>query len=205
LVPFAPVYWRPAPDAAERHREFLIHLLDHGAVGFRTDADLILAQPLGQGWVIDDAAVDDDAWDVAGRALWQAISAALTGPVRWVCPVPEPARVRFAQAQGFETVESWWHWNVPWPLATASDPDPTVTGASARLVPAPPVYAPGGPVLFLTGVENTRTALADAMQIAPGLGSPVVVVSQPSGEEALAFELEAAGFVRHCDFLQKPA
>lgn len=206
LVPFAPVYWRPAPNAADRHREFLRYLLgDGGAVGFRTDADLILAQPRDKGWVIDDAAVANDAWDGDGEALWQAVRGSLTGPVRWVCPVPEPTRLRFALAHGFETVESWWHWNVPEVVCAVRDGDPSVTGASAQLVPAPPVYAPGGPVLLLTGVENPRAAVADATQRAARLGSPVVVVSQLPGDEVLGVELENAGFRRHCDFLQGSA
>jgi hypothetical protein len=63
LASFAPVYWRPASDAVPRHHDFLTYLLsDDGAVGSRTDSELMIASRGGQGWVIDDAAVQDTAW-----------------------------------------------------------------------------------------------------------------------------------------------
>lgn len=201
LVPFAPVFWRPSVDAEQRHREFLTSLLENGAVGFRTDDDLVLAHPRGDGWVVDDAAVAADRWESAGRALWEATSGEVSGPVRWVCPVPEPARLAFVRRQGFEVVESWWHHDTAGPLA-APHPDPDISGAHARLVPAPPVYAPGGPILFLTRVADPAAALVDARARAAGLGAPVVVVGQQSGEAHLVSALESAGFVRHCDFLE---
>ena len=80
-----------------------------------------------------------------------------------------------------------------------------VVGAAARLVPAPPVYEPGGPILFLTDVQEPQAALVDAVRRASMLGSPVVVVSQPSGDGSVAKKLEAHGFRRHCDFLDGQA
>ncbi len=76
-----------------------------------------------------------------------------------------------------------------------------VAGASARLVQAPPVYAPGGPVLFLADVSRADEALPAAISQAPGLGSPVIVVSQSPADLGLAAELTETGFTRHCDFL----
>lgn len=203
LTPFAPVYWRPAPDARTRHRDYLAFLLSEGgAVGFRTDDDLIVAQPRGLGWLIDDAAVADDKWDSDALQLWEALRSEVAGSMRWTCPVPERARLDFAESRGFRRTESWWHHHTSGELSTVDgDGLVHVAGASARLVPAPPVYAPGGPILFLTDVRDPASALGQALSTSRRCGSPVVVVSQPAADSTLGEQLEAHDFTRHCDFL----
>jgi hypothetical protein len=202
LEPFAPVFWRPAADAEQRHREFLTYLLtDGGGVGFRTDTALMIAQPAKLGWVIDDAAVHDDTWTGDGEGLWRAVTATVSGHIRFVCPVPETARQKFARSKGFRRVTSWWHWNGPVTKPAAANNEPSVPGASASLVPAPPIYDPGGPILFLTEVQDSERALAAARLQAQVVGSPVVVVDQPVDNDALDAALTANGFIRHCDFL----
>jgi hypothetical protein len=205
LRPHAPVYWRPAADAASRHRDYLRFLLgDGGAIGFRTSSDLILAQPSGPGWLVDDAAVDEDRWSIEGAELWGAIRQELHGYTRWVCPVPEVARREFVLSHDFKLTESWWHRDVTGELSVVqADALVDVSGASARLVAAPPVYSPGGPILFLTHPADPALALQEALSKAPSLGSPVVVVSQPPEDSALAAALEARGFTRHCDFMER--
>jgi hypothetical protein len=205
LTPHAPVYWRPAPDSEARHREYLQLLLgDGGAIGFRTSTGLILAQPRGPGWLVDDATVADGHWPSDGAQLWEALRPELHGPTRWVCPVPEGSRREFIESQDFVLAESWWHRDVTGELSTiAPDRAVSVDGASARLVSAPPVYSPGGPVLFLTDVRDPALALEEGVIQARSLGSPVVVVSQPPEAGALVGELEAHGFTRHCDFMER--
>ena len=136
------------------------------------------------------------------RDRWDAVSGRLSGPLRWVCPVPEVERLSFVSARGFELVESWWHLDIEDGVSSADGAGAVVVvGAAARLVPAPPVYEPGGPILFLTDVQEPDAALEEAVRTASALGSPVVVVSQPPGDDSLATKLEAHGFERHCDFL----
>lgn len=207
LATFAPTYWRPASDARCRHREFLRDLLgDGGAVGFRTDDSVIIAQPRSQGWLIDDAAVAEARWESEGAELWDALRSETSGSLRWVCPVPEREGLRFVGSRGFELVESWWHRDIEDEAASGDEVGAvSVVGAAARLVSAPPVYAPGGPILFLTDVQEPDAALEDAVRKASVLGSPVVVVSQTPRDDTVATKLRAHGFNRHCDFLDGQA
>ncbi|MCW2935605.1 MAG: hypothetical protein JWM19_6567 [Actinomycetia bacterium] len=66
-------------------------------------------------------------------------------------------------------------------------------------MPAPPVYDPGGPVLFVTGMTSAA-CLPAAEAEARLLGSPVVVVDQPPSARGVAVAREEAGYRRHCDF-----
>ena len=207
LVPYAPVYWRPAANARQAHRDYLDHLLrEGGGIGARTDSAFMIAAPGRFGVTLDDAVVPDAEWRTSGHEVWYALAAELSGSRgRFVCPVPERRRLDFARSRGFELVDSWWHRDVPPdPSADASSGDhqeSEVEVASARLVEAPPVYDPGGPVLFLSGVTDPYLGLPSARRQAARLGCPVVVVSQTPGEGALADALARAGFIRHCDFL----
>jgi hypothetical protein len=76
LVPYAPVYWRPAADAARIHRRYLGYLLSEGgAVGIRTDDAFLIAAPgRDDRWTIDDAVVPDGQWAGSGQLLWDALS-----------------------------------------------------------------------------------------------------------------------------------
>jgi hypothetical protein len=203
LVPFAPVYWRPARDADEVHRRFLESVLGRGGVGFRTaDAVMIAAPGRGGIWTVDDAAVGGDQWAGSGQLLWDAVCAAIGGgQVRFVCPTPEAERRRFADEQGLRLRTSWWHATVAPARRARGDGGPHVDGATATLVPAPPIYDPGGPILFLTDVRDASRALASAREEAARLGAPVVVVDQPATDDALNAVLTEAGFYCHCEFL----
>jgi hypothetical protein len=68
------------------------------------------------------------------------------------------------------------------------------------LVPAPRIYDPGGPVLYLAEVHDAARALTAAPGEAVRLGSPVIVVNQPSDDLALADALSANGYQRHYDY-----
>lgn len=203
LVPHAPLYWRPAADALERHRAHLAHVIGEGqGVGFRTNDALMVAAKGERGWTIDDAWVQPDRWERDGEELWaRTMEHVGTDPVRFVCPVFEPERAAFARQRGLVPESSWWHAEVE-ALETirAHDADPHVAGASAALVSAPPIYDPGGPILFLHGVRDI-TAIAESRESATRCGSPLVVVDQPAGREDLAEALADEGFTRHCDFL----
>jgi hypothetical protein len=96
--------------------------------------------------------------------------------------------------------DSWWHNAIEQAGPPAEGYDLHVEGATARLMQAPRVYDPGGPVLFLTEIRDFARALPAARIEAQRLGSPVVVAVQPLGDTALAGALEDAGYRRHCGF-----
>jgi hypothetical protein len=203
LVPYAPVYWRPAPSAAAIHRAHLRHVLtEAGGLGLRTDDALLIAVPGRRGWTIDDAAVSDGGWDSAGRRLWAAFASQADGDVvRFVCPVPETERLHFAVSLGLEVTESWWHVEVPQSTAGKGVRGPQVDGATVEYVQAPPVYDPGGEILFLRQVSDPARALPSVQHKAAAQGNPLVVVSQMVGDVVLVEALESSGFRRHCDFM----
>lgn len=191
LVPHAPVYWRPAADASERHREFLTYVItDGGGVGYRTDDGLIIAAPGRQGWTIDDAWVPADRWSDEGLALWTS-TLERAGDVRFVCPVFEPERASFARDRGLVLANSWWHLEV-----SPNRGEAELAGATVTVVPAPPVYDPGGPIMFVSDVLDID-AVAKAPLVCDG---PLVVVDQPAGSDELGAALAKANYVRHCDF-----
>ena len=89
LVPQAPIFWRPAPDAVQRHRAFPKHLLTSaGAHGYRTDDSVLIVVPRSDGWLLDDAWVPHDQWlSEDGAALGNALAAHHRGEVvRFVSP-----------------------------------------------------------------------------------------------------------------------
>ncbi|MDN5804863.1 MAG: hypothetical protein L0H26_09820 [Microlunatus sp.] len=111
LVPHAPVFWRPAPDAASRHRAFIEHLVGDGTGhAYRTAASVLIAARRGAGLLVDDAYVPGENWATGdGRVLWNALAADCdNSEVRFVCPTYEHARAEFAQDAGLAVAESWW-------------------------------------------------------------------------------------------------
>jgi hypothetical protein len=136
--------------------------------------------------------------------VWDALAGETAGSrVRLVFPVPEPDRAAFAQATGLVLAESWWHLAVA-AGNTALDVDqvPRVAGAAAALVPAPRIYDPGGPVLFLSQVRDADGALPIARTEARRLACPVVLVSQPPTDARLRAALATVGYHYHCDFFE---
>jgi hypothetical protein len=75
-------------------------------------------------------------------------------------------------------------------------------GADCRLVPAPPVHDPGGPVLLVSAVSDA-CALTRAEQAA-ARGATVSVVSQDPADETLATLLTRAGYRLTTDYFTTP-
>lgn len=203
LAGLAPVFWRPAPDAAAKHRAFLEHLLvDGGAHVYKTRDAVLIASPRGEGWLVDDAHVVDERWNdtTDGRDLWSAFVADCEGSsVRFVCPTYERERAQFASHVGLALHESWWLKELP---SAGGEPGLRIDlpGADAVTVEAPAIYAPSGPILFLPNVIDAGAAVAVALTKAPDLGCAAVVVNQAAADVALGSELELAGLRRHCEF-----
>ncbi|CAN5430856.1 hypothetical protein BH11ACT8_BH11ACT8_04920 [soil metagenome] len=208
LVPHAPRFWHPAADATEKHRAFLAHLVQTPSVlTVRTDAAYLIAFERGATWIVDDAAVTGGGtWAVDGVRLLRHAQET-SGPLRLVVPVAEHERHAAAEAVGLRAVEHWWHRDLPTLLAASpasgAGPALAVAGAVGRLVPAPPVYDPGGPVLLVTEASSTA-ALAAIEATAAGRGARVAVVSQHPDDTALRNLLNAAGYVLTTAFCEAP-
>ena len=201
LVEYAPVFWRPAVDAADKHREFLAYLMtEGGARVYRTDSSVLVAASRGDGWLVDDLYVADHRWDTVGRDLWNALAADCEGaPVRFVCPVYEQDRAEFAARANLHVQEAWWLLELD-SAGGQAGVEVALPGADAITVGSPPVYAPLGPILFLPAPIDASVAVPAAIQRAPDLGCAAIVVSQVAGDEQLAKTLGDFGLRRHCEF-----
>ena len=204
LIKLAPVFWRPAADASSIHRQFIEFLLtDGGAHGFRTDEAVLIAAPRGDGWLVDDMYVPGSAWgSTDGGALWNALDSVAHGtPVQFVCPVYENDRADFAEAAGLTIAESWWLLELPnGPSGGEAGVRIDLAGTKALTVAAPPVYDPGGPVLYIPVLGDAPAGLPAALESARDLGCPAIVVNQVAGDASPAQALNEAGFQRHCDY-----
>lgn len=201
LVPHAPVFWRPAPGQREIHQSYIECLLRQGgARGYGTDRSVLVAAPRGGGWLVDDAATV--GWvGGEGQQLWDALAAGAPGAaVRMVCPTYEPERRRFARSFGLRLAESWWLLELAGCGGGNADVRVNLPGAVAVTMAAPPVYAPPGPVLFLTHTSDPVTALPAAITSSAAYGCAAIVVHHHLGDTNLATELDRAGFRRHCDY-----
>ena len=204
LASYAPLFWRPAHDATERHREFLAQLIaDPEVLGLRTDHGYVLVLDRGDHRLVDDMVVaPDERWPDEGVELLRAVLAA-PGRVRFVAPVAEPARTAAGRSLGLAVAETWWHRDLPDPAAvTGAAFEIDVAGTTGRLVPAPPVYDPGGPVLLVTSVDSDG-ALAEIEAEAVGRGATVSVVSQAAGDDVTAGIARSAGYVETTWFLER--
>lgn len=201
IVEFAPRFWRPAPQARQVHASYLRgQIANPEVLSARTDHGFLFASQRGERLDVDDMALDDDGrWPEDGYRLLR--TAATAGDLRFVCPVPEPARTQAAVALGMSIGETWWHRD----LEPADEPAPfdepslAVDGGIARLVDAPPVYAPGGPVVLTWDVADDA-ALVAIEQLASVHGATVSVVSQQPDDAKRVELLESIGYKRTTDF-----
>jgi hypothetical protein len=206
LAAHAPRFWRPAADAAERHRAFLAHLVaDPDALTLRTDHAYAVALGDASRRVVDDMVVADGAWAADGVALLRAV-AATTGTLRLVVPVAERDRRETAEAVGLAPVETWWHRDLPLVQVRREGGKVRLTtaGAQGHLVPAPPVYDPGGSVLLVTDVD-TAGALDAIEADAAERGATVSVVSQRADDLMRELVVVEAGYVRTTVFFETVA
>lgn len=200
IVSFAPRFWHPAPDARGRHEAFLNdQIRDLDVVTLRTDHGFVFATPRADLLDVDDMALDQDTrWPDDGTRLLRAVME--HHDLRFVCPVPEPSRSRTARYLGMSVKESWWHRNLaPTVVRVGTSDQVVVPGARGQLVEAPPVYAPGGPVLLVSEVASAA-ALAAIENAAAAVEAVVSVVLRSAG--APEDLLRRGGYTRTTDFFQ---
>eukprot|EP01032_Pedospumella_encystans_P034647 gene34647-39174_t len=144
-------------------------------------------------------------WASEGVALLRHASA--LGPIRFVVPGFESERLDAALDLGLEPDDIWWHRDLE-PFTglnvVSEHKSVSVEGAEGRLVPAPPVYDPGGPVLLVTSVVSPE-ALRRVEQSAARRGARVSVVPQPPADTSLATLLNHAGYTLTTFFFSTPA
>lgn len=205
LVSYAPRFWNPAPDATAKHRSYLAGLIeDPNVLTVRTSNGYLIASEQGPTWLVDDAHVTDAGdWRVEGAQLLRHAQDR-HGALRFVAPTCEPSRMDAARAVGLRPVEYWWHRDLD-PVRRAAvrdDPEVLVDGAAGRLVDAPPVYDPGGPVLLVSEVDDLG-ALRRIETSGAELGATVSVVRQASDDVLLAGLLTQAGYVLTTAFCER--
>ena len=175
------------------------HLIEEPeALSVRSQNGYLVALNRGAVWLVDDAVVTKDGnWSTDGVQLLQHAQEHC-GALRFVVPVFETSRMDAGLSAGLAPVEHWWHRDLEsvGQAADDADEDPSVIveGAKGRLVPAPPVYSPGGPVLLVTEVD-AMVSLRRIEAKAAMRGAPVSVVTQNPNDASLATLLSDAGYV----------
>lgn len=203
LVPHAPRFWRSADDAAEKHRVHLGRLInDPAARSLRTDHGYAIGMASPPRLIIDDMVVDENHYQNEGIALLQAIAA--NSDVRFVCPTFETQRAELARNVGLTVVESWWHRDLEEAESTAAHHIPedlNVDGTHGRLVSAPPIYDPGGPVLFVTKLRSA-SALREIELRAAKDGATVSVIAVKADDNSVERLARDNGYRRTTDFFE---
>lgn len=207
---FAPVFWRPADGVQEAHADFLrSRVAGGGAVALRAADGFVVAHLVDGRYDVDDFAVEPDGrWATTGRRLLEAVmaSGALPGgaTVRVVTARRDTEKRQLLQSCGLTVLSRWWVEELrpaqPAAVGPAREVDLGVT--SALFVPAPPVYAPGGPVCLLGDLEPDAAVVA--ADRARELGAVLAVVTRRApAAPAVEPVLGAAGFDNVSEFYER--
>ncbi len=197
---YSPVFWRPAHGVEAHHARFLgAAAAEEGAVAVRTDRGFAIGQVRGGALLVDDFTVEaPDLWPTEGRQLLEECAAAARRhglALRVVTARRDVPKRTLLQRSGLVAVARWWVKELA-PIGPAAAWGPVrVADVDALLVPAPPVYDPGGPVCLLGDLDPELAPAAS--EEAAALGAVLAVVQRDrSPDEAPAEEpqLAAAGF-----------
>lgn len=205
---YSPVFWRPARGATDNHARFLrFSATRPGTLALRSTHGFILGSPQEGRFLVDDFAVEQDAqWATEGRALllaaWQR-ARTQTKVLRVVTARRDaPKRLMLTQL-GLTPHARWWVKALTPTGPTAPAGAITLGDVQARLVPAPPVYDPGGPVCLLGDLPAAQAA--SAAQRAAAAGAVLAVVQRDGGDSTVPEHeplLEAAGYHNPAEFHQ---
>jgi len=204
---FAPVLWCPADGVRDMHADFLRSRVGTGAaIGLRSTDGFVVAALVDGRYDIDDFAVEPaDRWSTSGRALLEAVvdSGALPAGagIRVVTARRDTAKRQMLDGCGLTVRSRWWvkELRPVRPVAIGAVREVDLGTTTGLFVPAPPVYAPGGPVCLLGDIDPDAAVVAAAR--AGELGAVVAVVARtgppvPPDEPALV----AAGFDNVSEF-----
>jgi ribosomal protein S18 acetylase RimI-like enzyme len=207
---FSPVFWRPAAQARDLHEPHLASCVASGRhVGLRTENGFVLGelQSAGSppwwsevpiGFIDDFAVLGDDAWIGAGRQLlvaaWSLLRERGAESLRVVTARRDTAKVAMLESLDLSVGESWWVRAVEDPASSEPMFGPlSADGIEALLIPAPPVYDPGGPVLLVTSLASVND-----VQRVPTIGGErsavLAILPTKPGTPDLTDAAEACGF-----------
>ncbi len=207
---YSPIFWRPAEDARERHQPFLRRCIasdDYAAFAAERAGEVVgvilgkrgaapapfHADPESTCFVDDFYVARPALWQTAGSALLATLTdAARAGGAERVIVVgaqrDAPKRAFLLNA-GYTVAAAWW----THPVTPTPAPAPALPALQALVVPAPPVYAPGGlTALALGGVSVAQVALFT--QWAAASQAVLAIIPARSTDAALAAALAAAGY-----------
>ncbi len=156
------------------------------------DGGALIAFDRGEkGWLIDDFAVPDDAWPKTGVALLRAAIERIGATVTVVCAHRDEAKRDALRQFGLQLREEWW-------VRPANGADESVDEStadfSAKIISAPPVYDPGGPVLMSDALAATPRAIDELLAFGSAKDVAVMVVSARAHDLALRTLLNGRGF-----------
>jgi hypothetical protein len=180
---FSPVFWKPRRGVVDVHARFLGEQLSRpDVVALRTEGGFIVAEQHGPEGLVDDFAVaTEDSWTNDGAELlcaaWQHFVGRGVTSMRVVSAQADLAKVAMLVSCRLRLVEQWWvrPCRAAAPSAVSLGPVER-SGFTGVLTAAPPVYDPGGPVLFIKGADPDTT-VTEFEDEAAKLGAAVVVVS----------------------------
>jgi hypothetical protein len=203
---FSPVFWRPAAHARDVHEPHLAACVANDRyVGLRTENGFVLGElqaagsppwwpesPLG--FIDDFAVVHDDAWMRDGKSLllaaWSLLLDQGAESVRVVTARRDDAKVALLRSVGLSLGESWWVRVSDGGTQRAPAFGPVAAdGIDALVIPAPPVYDPGGPVFLVTAIVSAKL-VKRVPQLAADHGAVLAIIPTT----APTWELAAAGF-----------
>jgi hypothetical protein len=207
---FSPIFWRPATNARELHVGHLASCVASDRYcGFRTDVGFILGElqdatrppwwsdvPLV--FVDDFAVTSDDRWPTDGLELlvatWRNLAERGAETMRVVTARLDTPKVEMLESSGLELAESWWVRPTDGPPSSAPAFGPVSSdGVEALVIPAPPVYDPGGPVLLVTALPEPSAA-ATVPAVAEECGAVLSILpTKPASPDAVE-AARGAGF-----------
>jgi hypothetical protein len=207
---FSPVFWRAAANAREIHEPHLSSCVTSDRyVALRTSGGFVLGelQSAGSppwwsevpfGFVDDFAVVEDDAWMDDGRRLllraWSELRRRGAEALRVVSARRDDPKVALLQSLGLTIGESWCLRAVDASESIAPTFGPvSADGIDALVIPAPPVYDPGGPVLLVTSVASPD-AVPSVSDLAAERGAVLAILPTTPSEPELAAAALRCGF-----------
>lgn len=206
---YSPVFWRPAEDVTEAHAQFMLATAARdGAVALRTRHGFAMSYPHEGRCFVDDFAVErDEHWSTEGRelllAVWAAARAMDQPVLRAVTARDDTPKAQVLADAGLAVTSRWWVKELTPAGPATSWGAVTVADVDALVMPAPPVYDPGGPVCLLGDIDAARAVAAAAAAAACGA---VLAIVQRDGSSAdvpaSEPELETAGFHNPSEFYE---
>jgi hypothetical protein len=206
---YSPVFWRPAQGIAAAHAAFLRTTAARpDAVALRTAGGFAVSIAHEGRCFVDDFAVEEpELWATEGRdlllATWAAARSDEQATLRVVTARRDEPKRDLLVELGLTVAARWWVKELE-PASAASAWGPvTLEGAPALIMPAPPVYDPGGPVCLLGDIASDQAGAAAAA--AASLGAVLAIVQRERATSAVPSDdpaLDAAGFHNPSEFYE---